>query len=177
MVRLARLEIASGTDPVSELRERSRTNSPSNRPNEVGIAPVSEFSDKYNELRVLMLPIKDGTGPVIEQDRRSSTWSAPRRVPNQSGIEPGSANPDELNKVKSVKFARESTANLGFERPTRVRLNPDTVIPTTRPFRHLTPVQEEQGSAFLGQSLALIAKDDRRSNNADRSIREDSSTC
>lgn len=104
--------------------------------------------------------------PTTEHERRSRTRSAGSRCPSQSGIAPGSAKPEALKVESRVRFPSPSTENCGLARPMRVRRRPESWSTTTRPSEHWTPVQAEQGSAFLGQSRLLSPSEDLSPNSA-----------
>lgn len=161
-----------GIEPVSELTERSRNFKFLNSPNVAGIKPARLLSWRYKEVSRLKLPSVPGIEPEILHERRSRTSRLANRFPNQSGIDPGSGNPEALKETNRVKLTKESTLNLGLSRPSLVLFKPETLILETEPFRHSIPSHDEQGSDLMGQSLPRRPKDARRSSNARRSIGE-----
>ncbi|KAJ1397703.1 alpha-tocopherol transfer protein-like isoform X1 [Sesbania bispinosa] len=119
-------------------------------PSVSGTVPVRLLSEDTKLLGWLNSPSVEGIALTMEQERRSSTRSEGRLRPNQTGIGPGRGKLEALKDCKRVKLAKASTANCGFLRPRRVLLKPEILIPTTRPFWHVIPIQIKQGSGFLG---------------------------
>ena len=172
LVRLLNIENEAGIEPVKKFLEISRTDNSFNCPKLDEMLPVRLLLERYKCLSLPKFPSVLGTAPFTAQYRRSSTWRAARRDPNQSGMGPGNKNPEALKVSRWVRLARASTANCGFIRPSRVRLRPETFSVVTRPFWHRIPFHFRHGSSFLGQSRARRPREDLSWNNADNSVVE-----
>lgn len=81
---------------MREFLERSISLRLDKPPKLLGTKPVRPLRERFKVIKVVRLPSVEGTTPVSEQEVRSKTRSVVKVRANQSGREPGNANPDAL---------------------------------------------------------------------------------